>query len=176
MKSPSSSIYQFVATTITEAGYVNIEWDSDMLFTYDELRKMHRNFFQPALNNLMNLFKRARIQYLRADTRESLEDIASRCDTCQAFSAKPYRFRCSMPDTVVINDTLAIDLLWIDGKAALHVVDLHTHFSAAGFLQRQTVDDVWTALLAVMQFFTLELSISQEIGLSIFLHQHFIHG
>jgi hypothetical protein len=27
-----------------------------------------------------------------------------------------------------------------------------------------------------MQFFTLELSISQEIGLSIFLHQHFIHG
>jgi hypothetical protein len=27
-----------------------------------------------------------------------------------------------------------------------------------------------------MQFFTPELSISQEIGLSIFLHQHFIHG
>jgi hypothetical protein len=35
-----------------------------------------------------------------------------------------------------------------------------------------------TAALAlrVMQFFTPELSISQEIGLSIFLHQHFIHG
>jgi hypothetical protein len=28
----------------------------------------------------------------------------------------------------------------------------------------------------VMQFFTLELSISQEIGLSIFLHQHYIRG
>jgi hypothetical protein len=27
-----------------------------------------------------------------------------------------------------------------------------------------------------MQFLPLELSISQEIGLSIFLHQHFIHG
>ena len=54
-----------------------------------------------------------------------------------------------MPDTVVFNDTLAIDLLWLDGKAALHVVDLHTHFSAAGFLQRQTVDDVWTTLLTI---------------------------
>jgi lipid-A-disaccharide synthase-like uncharacterized protein len=28
----------------------------------------------------------------------------------------------------------------------------------------------------VMQFFTQELSISQEIGLSVFLHQHCIHG
>jgi hypothetical protein len=104
-------------------GHVYIEWDSDMLFTYDELRKMHRNFFHPAVNKLMNLFKRARIQDLPADIRASLEDIASRCDTCQDFSAKPYRFRCSMPDTVVFNDTLAIDLLWLDGKAALHVVD-----------------------------------------------------
>ena len=130
-------------------GHVYIEWDSDMLFTYEELRKMHRNFFHPTVNNLMNLFKRARIQDLPADTRASLEDIASRCDTCQTFSAKPYRFSCSMPDTVVFNDTLAIDLLWLDGKAALHVVDLHTHFSAAGFLQRQTVDDVWTTLLTI---------------------------
>jgi hypothetical protein len=54
-----------------------------------------------------------------------------------------------MPDTVVFNDTLAIDLLWLYGKAALHVVDLHTHFSAAGFLQRQTVDEVWTTLLTI---------------------------
>jgi hypothetical protein len=82
-----------------------------MLFTYDELREIHCNFFHPAVNNLMNLFKRARIQDLPADTRASLEDIASRCDTCQAFRAKPYSFRCSMPDTVVFNDTLAIDLL-----------------------------------------------------------------
>jgi hypothetical protein len=120
-----------------------------MLFTYDKLRKMHRNFFHSTVNNLMNLFKRARIQDLPADTRASLEDIASRCDKCQAFSAKPCRFRCSMPATVYFNDTLAIDLLWLDGKAALHVVDLHTHFSAAGFLQRQTVDDVWTTLLTI---------------------------
>jgi hypothetical protein len=128
-------------------GHVYIEWDSDLLFTYGELLKLHQNFFHPTVNNLMNLFKRANIQDLPVDTRKSLEDIASRCDTCQTFSAKPYRFRVSMPDSIVFNDTLAIDLVWLEGKAALHVVDLHTHFSAAGFLQRQSVDDVWTTLL-----------------------------
>jgi hypothetical protein len=54
-----------------------------------------------------------------------------------------------MPDSIVFNHTLAIDLVWLEGKAALHVIDLHTHFSAAGFLQRQSVDDVWTTLLAI---------------------------
>jgi hypothetical protein len=130
-------------------GHIYIEWDSDMLFTHEELTKLHRNFFHPTVNNMMNLFKRANIRDLPDDTRRSLEEIASRCNTCQSFSAKPYRFRVSMPDSIVFNDTLAIDLLWLEGKAVLHVVDLHTHFSAAGFLQRQSVDDVWITLLTI---------------------------
>jgi hypothetical protein len=47
-----------------------------------------------------------------------------------------------MPDSIIFDHTLAIDLVWLEGKAALHVVDLHTQFSVAGFLQRQSVDDV----------------------------------
>jgi hypothetical protein len=66
----------------------------------------------------MDLFKRAKIQDLPIDTRKSLEDIASRCDTCQTFSEKPYRFRVSMPDSIVFDDTLSIDLFWLEGKAA----------------------------------------------------------
>jgi uncharacterized membrane protein len=54
-----------------------------------------------------------------------------------------------MQDSIVFNVTLAIDILWLEGKAAAYVVDLHTHFSAAGFLQRQTVDDVWITLLTI---------------------------
>jgi hypothetical protein len=74
-------------------GHVYIEWDSNILFTYGELLKLLQKFFQPTVNNLTDLFKHIKIQDLPVDTRKSLEDIASRCDTCQKFIAKPYRFR-----------------------------------------------------------------------------------
>jgi hypothetical protein len=46
-------------------------------------------------------------------------------------------------------DELSIDLVWLEGNAALHVVDLHTHFSAVVFLQRQSVDELWSTLLNI---------------------------
>jgi hypothetical protein len=120
-----------------------------MLFTYGELLKLHQNFFHPTVNNFMEIFKRAKIQDLPVDTHKSLKNIASRRDTSKTFIPKPYRFRVSLPDSIVFNDTLSIDLFWLECKALLHVIDLHTHFSAAGFLQRQSVYDVWTTLLTI---------------------------
>jgi hypothetical protein len=43
-------------------------------------------------------------------------------------------------------------------------------------LKQENKQEVVCCVVVVMQFFPPELSISQEIGLSIFLHQHFIHG
>lgn len=37
--------------------------------------------------------------------------------------------------------------MWLDGKAVLHVVDAHTHFSGAEFLKGQSVEDVWEAFI-----------------------------
>jgi hypothetical protein len=130
-------------------GHLYIEWQSEMMFTQHELQKLHKSFFHPSVDKLMNLFKRAQIQDLPSNTRATLEDIARHCDTCQRFGAKPFRFRVSLPDEVVFNHTVALDLLWLDSRAALHIVDLHTHYSAAGFLPGQSVDDVWHAFLSL---------------------------
>lgn len=35
----------------------------------------------------------------------------------------------------------------LDNKAVLHVVDTHTHFNSAAFLQGHSVEDVWAAFL-----------------------------
>jgi hypothetical protein len=123
-----------------------------MLFTYGELLKLHQNFFHPTVNDFMELLKRAKIQDLPVDTRKSMENIASRCDTCKRFIPKPYRFRVSLPDSIVFNNTLSIDLFWLECKASLHVIDLHMHFFAAGFLQRQSVYDVWTTVLTIWAY------------------------
>jgi hypothetical protein len=128
--------------------WIFIEWDKNMLFTYGELLKLHQYFSIISwitwwIKSLRS-FKRKNIHDLLIDNGKLLKDRASRCDTFQIFSENPYRFRVSMPDSILFNEILAVYLFWLEGKAALHFVDLHTHFSAAGFLRRQSVDDVRT--------------------------------
>jgi hypothetical protein len=54
-----------------------------------------------------------------------------------------------MPDIIVFNDTLTIDIFWLGGKASLHVVDMRTNFSEAGFLQLHSADEFLTTLLTI---------------------------
>lgn len=52
-----------------------------------------------------------------------------------------------MPRETVFNEELAIDLMFLNGQAILHVVDCRTHFSSAVFLRSQCVEGVWAAFL-----------------------------
>jgi hypothetical protein len=46
--------------------------------------------------------------------------------------------------------TNCMDLLWLDGEPALHVVDTATRFGAAVFLEGQDVEHVWAAFLSCL--------------------------
>jgi len=46
---------------------------------------------------------------------------------------------------IVFNRTVLLDLMYLDGKPVLHVVDKDTLFSAATLLQGETVEAVWWA-------------------------------
>jgi hypothetical protein len=70
------------------------------------------------------------------DTRRQLRQIVKAFLTCQTFASQPLRFSVRIPDEkLVFNDELSMDLLWIDGEPALHVVDTATRFGAAVFLE-----------------------------------------
>ena len=65
------------------------------------------------------------------------------------FSIPPQRFRVSFEsDEVTFNVEVALDVMWIDQKAVLHVVDLETNFTAATFLKHQKVDGVWNSFIS----------------------------
>jgi hypothetical protein len=69
------------------------------------------------------------------DTRKILQGIVKSCLTCQTFASQPLRFSVRMPDNkLVFNDELSLDILWLNGEPALHVVDTATRFGAAIFL------------------------------------------
>jgi hypothetical protein len=123
--------------------YPNLAPEHSILFTKTELYKLHRSFFHPSSEKLLNLLKRARPEQVTTETRKLLNEIVDACTACQTFAPKPLSFRVSIPEEdLVFNDELSMDLMWFDGAAALHVIDTATRFSSATFLETQSVDSV----------------------------------
>ena len=109
---------------------------------------MHRHFEHPTSGKLYEVMKRARTNQVDEATRLLLEKITKVCETFQTFSAIPQRFRVSLPPSdIVFNNKLALELMWIEKKAVLHVVDIETGFNSATFLPYQTVEAVWDAFV-----------------------------
>ncbi len=48
-----------------------------------------------------------------------------------------------MSSDIVFNREVALDLMWIENKAVLSVVDIMTGFNSATFLSYQTTEAVW---------------------------------
>ena len=77
-----------------------------------------------------------------------LEDITKRCDPFQRIQNAPHRFPVSFgtPDAI-FNERIMVDVMSIDGKKVLHVVDEGTRFSAARFLKDETTNTIWKTLI-----------------------------
>lgn len=86
-----------------------------------------------------------------------MEDITTQCNTCQIFSIEPICFKVSLPteESLTFGQKLSMYLMFLDGKAFLHVVDTSTHFSAATFRDAhgdsygQSVNGVWLAFVMI---------------------------
>lgn len=116
----------------------------ESLFTKHELERMHLHFFHPSTSKLYNLIRRASPEKADNNLRKMLEDIRNNCQTCQEFHSPPFRFRARIPESeIAFNQELAIDLLWLEGKPALHVIDTQTAFSNAKFINNKTADGLW---------------------------------
>ena len=129
--------------------HVFIEWPLGIiLFTRSELRKLHLSFFNASAQKLYELVKRARPEDISSDTKVVLEEISKACEACRRYSSMPYIFRVAMPiGEIVFNQEVAMDLMWIDGKAILHVVDAQTNYQNAVLLKGQSTEQVWDAFV-----------------------------
>lgn len=131
--------------------HLYVEWPvSQVLFTRSELRKLHERFGHPTSKALiaLSLLKRVRPEQFGEDTKKTLQDLVSRCKACQTFAQKPYVFKVSMPvDDIVFNHEIEVDLFWIEGQAALHIIDRGTRYSVAKFLESQTAEYLWNIII-----------------------------
>jgi hypothetical protein len=70
------------------------------------------------------------------------------------MARKPISFTVgsAKDNEITLNREIAMDIVYLAGKPALHIIDIDTHFQAATFLRSISTDDVWDAILVVTRF------------------------
>ena len=111
--------------------------------TEKEIRQLHRRFGHPSVNRLRQLLERSGHNDF---DKKVLERQTKFCHHCQLHSKSPGRFRFSLKDHINFNYTIIIDIMYIDGKEILHVIDEATCFQAAKWLDTISTKHVWDAL------------------------------
>lgn len=99
-------------------------------------RKTSSCFSHPAKHKLYSVLKLARPRETIQETKDTRNEISRRCEPCQKCFNAFIRFRVFVPseDNLVFGEELSIDIMHLEGKPDLHVIDTATHLSAATFL------------------------------------------
>ncbi|HEY2455482.1 MAG TPA: hypothetical protein VGI71_23255 [Scandinavium sp.] len=110
--------------------------------TETELRQLHRRFGHPSVRRLSDLLQRAGHEV----EVKMIEHLAKYCHQCQMNSKAPGRFKFTLRDDFEFNFEIIIDVMYIDGKPVLHIVDTATAFQAARFLKDMSAKTAWDTL------------------------------
>ena len=118
---------------------------------------MHRGFSHPTAEKLYDLLKVAKPDEVDSETKKVLDEISKYCEICQRNARPPLRFKVTIPtkDNLKFCEEVSMDLMFLDGKAVLHVIDTATRFSAATFLDShgqnygQSTEGIWLAFLEI---------------------------
>ena len=121
--------------------HVYLEWKREdaVLFSRSELLKLDRGFRHPTDTKLLNLIRKARSHEATEAITKVLKEISKSCNTCQRLGSQPTIFKTTLPtlQEVKFGEEISMDLMFIEGKAILHIVDTATRFSSAIFLDSQ---------------------------------------
>lgn len=104
--------------------YHSIAFTSTMLFYKKKFIKIHRHFMHRSTGKLLKLLKRAYWSKVRDKLIPILHNSADKREQCSEQSVPTFRFIASIPlDQNIFNMELSIDLMWLNGKPLLHIVE-----------------------------------------------------
>lgn len=136
---------------VRKMGHIYYEWGAEAYCTFPELQRIHRHFFYARSERLYAMMQRATDEHAVPQTLQKLQDVGAAYDVCQSLAKEPSRFRVALPqEDVCFNRMLYLDLMFLEGKAVLHVVDTDTLLSGAVFMSEgQSSDAVWDLWLDI---------------------------
>ena len=125
-----------------------MEIPSYTFYTTRQLHKLHQQFTHPSATKLYELLKTDRKESVTSKTLRTLEKTSAECQPCQRIANSPTRFRVSLgSENVRFNSRVFLDIMYLDGKPELHLVDDATRLSATQFLESVSTVDIWESIL-----------------------------
>lgn len=130
-------------------GYVFFEWNpNEILFTRGELVRLHLHFMRPSSQRLFELISRFDPTKNDPSMRKLIDSITKAWSTCRSFKFAPLPFKASIPkEHIIFNHTISIDLLWLNEKPVIHVIDEETKCLNAWFLKSRSSVYIWNAFI-----------------------------
>jgi hypothetical protein len=100
--------------------------------TETELRRLYRRFGHPAAGTLHRLLTRSGHDEVEFQALEAIERF---CHHCQMNAKAPTRFRFTIRDDCEFNYRVIVDVMYLDSKPVLHIVDDTTTFQSGTSLK-----------------------------------------
>lgn len=112
-------------------------------YTAVELRRLHLHIYAPSAEKMFALLRRADPSRATASVRDILQSHARACHHYRPFSLRPFRLCSSiLPDELLFNHEISVDLLWLESHPVLHIVCTHTRFQSAAVLRGENVEAI----------------------------------
>lgn len=73
----------------------------------------------------------------------ALQEISKSWKTFQRFTDKPKSFKLAMVGGIKLNSKVSLDLMKLENKLVLHVLELRTNFLSACFLAGESMEEIW---------------------------------
>ena len=110
----------------------------------EKLRRIHVNTGHASFERMKEVLQ-ARGTW-DASMSGPLRSLVKQCKDCDLFARPRARPKVSLPPTATFNDRIAYDLMQVEGRWALKIVDMHTRFLRIGLVEDKTAAEVLRVL------------------------------
>ena len=128
--------------------YSNMCFPPRTIYSTAQRLKLHPQFAHPSAEKLYALVRRAGLKSVTQQIIERLKEIENLCEQFQRIRNPPFRFRVSIGhENVRFNPRSYNELICLDYKPVLQIVDEATHFFAARFLPKMSTEAIWDSIV-----------------------------
>lgn len=110
--------------------------------TETELKQLHRRFGHLSVQRLTRILQRAGQEF----DSKALQHLTKFCHHCQMNGKSPGRFKFNLKHDYEFNYSIIVDVLYLDGKPVLQVINSSTNFGASKFLPNMSASTTWDVL------------------------------
>ena len=107
-----------------------------------ELQRLQRRFGHPSVHRLHQLIERSG----HNDELQALHYLTKYCEHCQKYSWSLGRFAFTLKDDFDFNYNVIVNIMYIERKRVLHIVDEATRFQRGQWLKNVFAQNVWNQL------------------------------